>query len=165
MTELQAEDFRGLILTHNEAAQAGRIYRGLREAINDGSIPAGTLLNHGDLRTGCKAETAVITAALRGLTRTGLTGGFRVPPRPQPETRRTGETQTQYIERTVRDRIATGVYPAGSLLPPYRTLGPAFGVSAPLVQRALAPLLADGTLTSSRVPRGIRVAPGRRTRP
>jgi len=163
MTELQPDDFRGLSLTLIQAQQAGRVYRGLREAITTGDIPPGTLLNPNDLRTGFKAETAVITAALRGLTRTRLTDGSRVLSAARPETRGSRETQAQYIERIVRHRISTGFYPVGELLPPYRELARSFAVSAPLIQRALGPLFTDGMLTPSQTPPGVRVTAVRRT--
>ncbi|MET8981661.1 GntR family transcriptional regulator [Streptomyces sp. NPDC004539] len=163
MTDLLPDDFRGLNLDLAQAGQAGRVFRGLHDAITNGQLPPGTPLTYDDIQTGYKAPVPVVTAAFRGLARTHLTdtpthtGTHVLRPLERPA-RGHRETQTQYVQRTVRHRIAVGFYPVGDLLPSYRDLGHTFGASANLVHHALTPLIHAGLLTPSRTPPGIRVA-------
>ncbi|MCW3061962.1 MAG: transcriptional regulator, GntR family with aminotransferase domain, partial [Capsulimonas sp.] len=64
--------------------------------------------------------------------------------RPQKYTSRLGVIAQ--VETHLRERVQTGVWAASMLLPSRRDLAAEFGVDLNTVQRAIAPLLADGTL-------------------
>ena len=70
-------------------------------------------------------------------------------PAPQPKSSRRRETTVppyQRIEEEIRRRIEAGVWPAGAKLPSRKTLAQEYGVAVATMERALANLLADGSL-------------------
>lgn len=56
--------------------------------------------------------------------------------------------ESERVMRALREKIATGRYPAGSRLPSERDLCQAFGLSRTTVRRAISRLVADGWITA-----------------
>lgn len=59
-----------------------------------------------------------------------------------------GGRESQRVNEDLRTRIAEGVYPVGSFLPPQRELADEFGVSRDTIQRVLRGLVAEGWIQS-----------------
>lgn len=156
MTDLTAAETRGL--DPRRTGQAGRAYRGLRDAITAGQIPPGTPLNVTDLATGFRVPTIVIHAALRGLARDGLisTEPLVVTPTTSAPPG-TSRKKIQQIENSIRLRLADGVYPPGGAFPAPGELADWYGVPATAIAKALGPLFAEGLLTHDHI--GPRVTP------
>lgn len=66
---------------------------------------------------------------------------------PAPEAR-VGERLYAWIARTLRERIANGVYPVGTPLPAEDRLGEEFAVSRSTIRQALRELQGDGLIAS-----------------
>lgn len=150
------------LLDPKQAGQANRVHRGLQEAITEGVIPPGVLLVSTELASGYKVDLHVMTAALRRLAHNGLVhlndlGATVVEaPTTHPIPHRSPSQARGHIELTIRRRLATGIYPPGSLLPRQRVLANEFGVSTDTYQRAIQPLVDEGFLIPSVNPRGTR---------
>lgn len=72
-TELLVTEVSGL--DPKQASQADGVYRRLRESIHAGEIPPGAIMDSADLAIGYKVGGEVVRAALKQLTRDGLTRG------------------------------------------------------------------------------------------
>ncbi|MFF0125846.1 GntR family transcriptional regulator [Streptomyces mirabilis] len=152
------------LLDPKRAGQAGRVHRGLQEAITEGIIPPGVLLVSADLASGYKVDSHVVAVALRGLAHNGLVQlhhlGAKVsdapiaPPIPHLSPRQARSR----IELTIRRRLATRIYQPGSMLPRQRVLAKEFGVSPAAYRRAIEPLVEEGFLIPSVNPKGTRVS-------
>lgn len=164
--ELLDEDIR--FLDPRRTGQANRVYRGLREAITAGHIPSRALLRSSqDLEPGYKVDQAVVAAALRGLVRDGLVHlhhlGARVvddpSPNAEPASQRPPLTAPELVERSMRQRLADGVYQPGKLLPVQATLAEEFGMRVPAFRRTISPLYREGYVAASVKPKGTLVTP------
>ncbi|HEY3333235.1 MAG TPA: GntR family transcriptional regulator [Capsulimonadaceae bacterium] len=69
------------------------------------------------------------------------------------------KSSLKQVEANLRERVACGVWVAGSIVPSRRELAAEFDVDLNTIQRALAPLLSDGTLRAEEG-RGTFVADG-----
>ncbi|MET7685681.1 GntR family transcriptional regulator [Streptomyces sp. NPDC005423] len=152
------------LLDPKRAGQAGRVHRGLQEAIIEGIIPSGVLLVSADLASGYKVDSHVVAVALRGLAHNGLVHlhhlGATVSDAPAaaPIPHRSPGQARSHIELTIRRRLATRIYQPGSMLPRQKVLAKEFGVSTAAYRRAVQPLVEEGFLIPSVNPRGTRAS-------
>lgn len=74
-----------------------------------------------------------------------------------PASQRPCQTAPELVERTMRQRLADGVYQPGELLPVQVTLAKEFGMHLAAFRRTIAPLYHEGYVTASVKPKGTLV--------
>ncbi|MFD4161429.1 GntR family transcriptional regulator [Streptomyces cyaneofuscatus] len=133
------------------------LYENIRDWIKRGELPPGTRLTYAELYTWPGSPYCpIVSSALWLLRRDGLVetrrgvGSRIVVPGQEwstPEEDRYLPLRL-WVEKTMRQRLADGVYPPGTRIPPLRELHEEFAVSIGTVRFGLAPLIRAGYLVT-----------------
>ncbi|MFE7115954.1 GntR family transcriptional regulator [Streptomyces sp. NPDC057654] len=141
----------------------------LRQDIADGTYPAGTWLpSRAELAAKLGVGVTVYGAATRILAKEGLVhsrhgqGTFVLPP---DETRSGPVTQRDLVAARLRQDIADGTYPAGSLLPSRLDLAAKCNTSYQTCRQAVRALAEEGLVSPHSGPAVVVLAPGETPRP